>query len=126
MILYTSYFSNYRKSLPNNTLMLSIARTQPKSFRFQSFDKLFPPAQLLWDYKDGKINWNTYVERYTKDVLDHLEPSEIYKELEQLAGNNKWVCLTCWEKSDEHCHRRLVMEWLNEYAEDVEYRKYYD
>ena len=126
MHVYGSYFSDYRKALPEDTLMLSIARTQPKSFRFKSFDKLFPPVKLLWDYKDGKIDWDTFAETYTKDVLGNLEPSEIYKELEELAGDNKWVCLTCWEKSDDHCHRRLVLEWLNEYLADVEYKKYYE
>lgn len=124
--LYTNYFSVYRKSIPDSTLFLSIARTQPKSFRFKTLDKLFPPVKLLWDYKDGRITWETYEKEYKAQVLDTLVPSEIVAELTEMAGDNKHICLLCWEKSDEHCHRRLVMEWLNEYAEDVEYRRYYE
>lgn len=124
--LYTNYFSAYRKEAPDGTLFLSIARLQLKSFRFKTFDKFFPPVQLLWDYKDGRITWETYEKEYKAQVLDTLVPSEIVAELTELAGDNKRVCLLCWEKSEEHCHRRLVMDWLNEYAEELEYRKYYD
>ena len=48
--LYTNYFSAYRKNIPDGVLFLSIARTQPKSFRFKNFDKLFPPRK-----KRGKL-----------------------------------------------------------------------
>lgn len=121
--LYTNYFSAYRKEIPKDILFLSIARTQPKSFRFKTFDKFFPPVQLLWDYKDGRITWETYEKEYKTQVLDTLVPSEIVAELVELAGDSKRVCLLCWEKSEEHCHRRLVMEWLNENNITKAYRR---
>ena len=110
--VYSNYFSAYRKEIPSDTLLLSIARTQPKSFRLQSFDKLFPPVKLLWDYKDKKITWEEYEREYKKQVLATLEPADVLAELKKLAGDKKNICLLCWEKSEEHCHRRLVMEWL--------------
>ena len=121
--VYSNYFSAYRKEIPSDTLLLSIARTQPKSFRFKTFDKFFPPVKLLWDYKDGRITWKTYEKEYKAQVLDTLVPSEVVAELTELAGDNKRVCLLCWEKSEEHCHRRLVMEWLNENNITKAYRR---
>ena len=121
--VYSNYFSAYRKEIPSDTLLLSIARTQPKSIRLQSFDKLFPPVKLLWDYKDKKITWEEYEREYKKQVLATLEPADVLAELKELAGDKKSICLLCWEKSEEHCHRRLVMEWLNENNITKAYRR---
>ena len=126
MHVYSNYFSAYRKEMPSDVLLLSIARTQPKSFRLQSFDKLFPPVKLLWDYKDKKITWGEYERGYKKQVLATLEPADVLaelKELKELAGDKRNICLLCWEKSEEHCHRRLVMEWLNENNITKAYRR---
>jgi hypothetical protein len=36
---------------------------------------------LVKDYKQGKISWQNYVEIYRKDILDKLDPEEVFYDL---------------------------------------------
>jgi uncharacterized protein (DUF488 family) len=69
---------------------------------------LEPPWELLSGYKDGTISIDEYIEVYKKQVLDKLDPRQVYEEL----GEN--AVLLCWEKSSDFCHRHLVAQWFKE------------
>ncbi len=49
-----------------------------------------------------------YIEHFNKEVLDPLDPKEVYEELGEDA------ILLCWEKSGDFCHRYLVSKWFKE------------
>lgn len=63
----------------------------------------------LWFFrkykKDGDENF--YTKQYHKEVLDKLNPQEVYEELGQDA------ILICWEGTGKFCHRHIVAEWLS-------------
>ena len=71
--------------------------------------QLAPTAEILDPYKKGKsVAWETYAGQYRKLIEDRrieqtLSPA-------QLDG----ACLLCSEDKPQHCHRRLVAEYLAE------------
>jgi len=77
---------------------------------------LAPDKQLLDDYKKKKLDWNTYEERYIK----RLETNSLPQWVTERIKNNK-VCLLCSEHTPEHCHRRLLAEYIKQsYIPDLE------
>lgn len=102
--MFTSYFAK-KCNDPN---AVSIALYSPKWYTGREYKKLAPPKDLLEGYKNGKISVTEYKVRYYEEVLDLLNPQQVFDEL----GDN--VILLCWEKSGEFCHRNLVSDWFKE------------
>lgn len=69
-------------------------------------DELAPTKDILEDYKKGRIDWVEYERRFNlllqqREPADHLQPEDFDRS-----------CLLCSEVEPEHCHRRLVAEYL--------------
>ncbi|HLJ61303.1 MAG TPA: DUF488 domain-containing protein [bacterium] len=69
---------------------------------------LAPTDEIMKTYKQQKGDWSAYRARFfalmrARRVEDQIRP-------EMLEG----ACLLCSEATPEHCHRRLVCEYLNE------------
>jgi uncharacterized protein (DUF488 family) len=75
---------------------------------------LAPTQDILDAFKKQKGAWDLY-ERQFLDLMEsrHIE-TEVPREL--LDG----ACLLCSEETPEHCHRRLVAEYLKQRWGDVE------
>jgi uncharacterized protein (DUF488 family) len=75
---------------------------------------LAPTQDILDAYKKRKGDWATY-ERQFLDLMRHrcIEDTTAKDTLE-------YGCLLCSEEKPEHCHRRLVAEYLKEKWGDVE------
>ena len=67
-----------------------------------------PTAQLLDDYKDGRITWAQYSAIYSELLCERGELD--------FFGNfhSKRICLLCAEASAGHCHRRLLAERIGD------------
>jgi len=101
--MQTSYFAKSAK----NENAVSIALKSPDWFTGRQYKKLAPNYWLLKKYKeDGDEEF--YIKHYQKEILDQLNPKQVYEEL----GEN--AILLCWEKSGKFCHRHLVAKWLSE------------
>ncbi|MGA8768271.1 MAG: DUF488 domain-containing protein [Candidatus Acidiferrales bacterium] len=76
--------------------------------------ELAPTKDILDAYKKKKGDWGLYERQF----LDLMRSRHIEKELSRdlLDG----ACLLCSEETPEHCHRRLVAEYLKEHWPDVE------
>lgn len=100
--IQTSYFAKYK-----GENAVSISRSTPKWYpnKIREYKKLAPSWDLLNKYKQDKDE-EYYIEHYYKEVLNKLNPQQVYDEL----GEN--AVLLCWEKSSDFCHRHLVSEWL--------------
>lgn len=99
--MQTSYFSKSGYN-PN---AVSIAAKAPDGFKGRQYKKLAPKYWFFKRYKeDGDKKF--YTEQYYIEVLNHLDPQEVFEEL----GEN--AVLLCWEGPNKFCHRRLVAEWL--------------
>lgn len=114
-MIYTTYFSNLG-NVPPWFKQISIARTQPKAFDLPEFKAFAPSAQLLWDYKKGKISWAEYEQRYFAqlEALPNLE--KIKEHLRQYQDDKHDLVFVCWEgKNNPHCHRHLLARFFKEF-----------
>lgn len=111
-MIYTSYFANVSK-LPDNFCAISISASPPAKWKGPQYKILAPTYDILMDYKTGQIDENTYTKRYEKDVLSKQDPVKTAKILKQIAGK-KEVCIVCFEKDGDFCHRHIVEKWFKE------------
>jgi uncharacterized protein (DUF488 family) len=75
---------------------------------------LAPTAEMLDAYKKHSGDWSVY-ERQFLDLMRRRRIEETTSR-EMLDGG----CLLCSEETPDHCHRRLVAEYLNEKWGDVD------
>lgn len=72
-------------------------------------DNMFAPSEdLLNAYRNKKINWDDYTERFTqimelRGITDYIESK--YPDLDR-------YCLLCNEDKPDKCHRRLLAEMI--------------
>lgn len=112
-MIYTSYFVKFR-NFPENVTPVSIALYSPKWYSGKTYLKLAPTKHILTSWMYSKeYDAEKYTKDYTRDILEKLDPFTVYSELLQLGdkfGND--ICLLCYEKPGDFCHRNLVAEWL--------------
>ncbi|MGO2458457.1 MULTISPECIES: DUF488 family protein [Serratia] len=69
---------------------------------------LAPTKEMLDPYKKGNIPWETYENNF----LNLMAQRNIERIDKELIKNS---CLLCSEHKPHHCHRRLVIEYLNDH-----------
>ena len=115
-MIYTSYFEKL-KSLPDNIIPISICGKAPDWYEGQQYRKLAPKYDFFMKWKENHDN-DYYVKCFNEQVLDKLNCNDVIKELLVLVGNFKGlnylpdICLICYEKPSDFCHRHLVADWL--------------
>jgi uncharacterized protein (DUF488 family) len=73
-------------------------------------EPLLAPSQELFDaYKKGKGSWNEYERRFLHLMAEREIEKKIDRKLFEIP-----TALLCSETTAEHCHRRLVLEYLQE------------
>jgi uncharacterized protein (DUF488 family) len=73
---------------------------------YKHMPELAPTADILDEYKKKGQEWAAYEKRFTKLMSDRRLETLLSKEEAHLT------CLLCSEEKPEHCHRRLVAEYL--------------
>lgn len=106
-MITTSYMANYRKF--GKRTPVCIMRWKPKYFNGIWFPLLAPLSENLSSYKDGRISFGTFHDDMLKQ-LEVLNPKEVLHQLEQLGSD---IVLLCTCKDYEHCHRKIVANWLS-------------
>ena len=76
--------------------------------------ELAPTQDILDAYKKNGGDWPVYAEQFLTLMAARRVEETVDKDL--MAGG----CLLCSEPMPEHCHRRLVAEYLREKWGDVE------
>lgn len=76
---------------------------------------LAPTKEMLDAYRKEHRDWATY-EREFLALMDDRRIQETPSVRQALADG----CLLCSEDTPEHCHRRLVAEYLGRHWEDLE------
>jgi uncharacterized protein (DUF488 family) len=76
--------------------------------------ELAPTQDILDAYKKNGGDWSVYERQFL--ALMTARRIEVTLDKDLLAGG----CLLCSEPTPEHCHRRLVAEYLREKWGDVE------
>lgn len=91
----------------NDVRGVSIAGRSPEYFQGLEYKKLAPKYWFFRRYKEDHDE-EAYTAAYYEEVLDRIDPNEVYHELGEDA------VLLCWEPPGKFCHRRLVAQWLEE------------
>lgn len=78
-----------------------------------------PPEMLVRLFLEGVITWKGYRQAY----LDSIKNQTSLTWMQQIATRAKdhEVVLVCYEKSPEHCHRRLLAQTMQDFY-GVEYK----
>lgn len=76
--------------------------------------ELAPTQEILDEYKKHKGDWSVYEKKFLNLMSNRQVEEVIDKDL--LHGG----CLLCSEDTPDHCHRRLVAEYLKDKWGDVE------
>lgn len=112
-VIYTSYFAKINK-LPASVVPISIAAKPPAGYTGLQYKKLAPKYDFFVEWKRTHDN-DHYIKCFKEQVLDGLTVSDVLKELKGLINDaDKDVCLVCYEKPTDFCHRHLVAKWLND------------
>src|SRR5712692_1409814 len=76
--------------------------------------ELAPTQDILDAYKKQKGDWRVYERQFLELMRERRIEESTPRELMDFA------CLLCSEETPDHCHRRLVAEYLKERWGDVE------
>ena len=86
---------------------ISISTRPPKAMAdLTQVRRLAPRYDML------NLPWSEYVPAYEGRVLAQLDARTVWDVIHQRAGEGMEPVICCYEKSDDHCHRRLVAEWF--------------
>lgn len=96
------------KNLPKDSVKIVVTRT--------AGSVLSPSRDLLDDYKNGKIDWNGYVERFMQEMNNDICIATMRK-IKWIA-KSKDVYLICYEKRFP-CHRFLLVDMINKLDENI-------
>ena len=125
MSITTSYFAVAKKL---NGAKISIARFN-RFARKVGIDEILesfaPSSELLIDYKESRISWEQYVERYTSEQKKHYKekPSDFENLLQR--GEKEYLALLCYEKFEgkkTRCHRMILFDMLKYLAGELGYK----
>lgn len=111
--LYTSYFAKIKQG---RGFKISVARFNPKWLDKNDIDNWFrdlaPSIDLLNDYKNNRISWEEYTERYneylSEGYITNPMINKMFHTIENILNNGEDVTIYCYEKSSDNCHRHLI------------------
>ena len=103
--------------LNNSSQLASFAKRDDLSFFLKELCSaeylheplLAPSQQMLDDYKKARGSWQEYEQRF----LALMAERKIEKRIDRRLFETPTVLL-CSEPTAEHCHRRLVLDYLQE------------
>jgi len=81
---------------------------------YHHLPELAPTKEILEAFKKKKGDWKVYERQFLKLMQSRRVETNVPQEL--IDG----ACLLCSEEKPEHCHRRLVAEYLQEKWPNVE------
>lgn len=121
-MFYTSYFAKM-KSIPEGMIPISICAKAPDWYNGLQYKRLAPTYDILMRYKSNG-DTEEFERDYKSQVLSKLNIDDVVEELLDLAYDIdirfNSICLLCFEKSGDFCHRHLVAEELKKYGYDCE------
>lgn len=84
------------------------------SIQYLHLPQLAPTPEMLDEYKKKRIDWSAYERRFLALLAERKTEETMDR------GVIDHGCLLCSESTPEHCHRRLVAEYLQKVWGDVE------
>ena len=92
-----------------------ITRYYPRGVKKDRFDDwqrvLSPSPKLLFDFKEGRIDWETFTKRFVLELASSIDAVEIINTLHEEIKSDD-ITLLCFEKNGKPCHRRIVSDLI--------------
>lgn len=115
--MYTSYFAQL-KNLPENFIPISICGKAPEWYTGLQYKKFAPKYTFFMQWEKTHDN-DYYIRCFNEQVLNKLNIEIVKQDLLKLISTidnyqEKEICLLCYEKPSDFCHRHLVAKWLND------------
>jgi uncharacterized protein YeaO (DUF488 family) len=105
----------YEKPSREDGIRFLISRYYPRGVKKNHFDEwlraLSPSPKLLFDYKEKRISWETFKDRFVTELANNIDSVELINILHD-AMKRDVVTLLCYEKSGVPCHRHIVAELI--------------
>lgn len=137
-MLYTTYLSKIKK-IPENVQTIVITRFPPQWVKLAPHKKtdqfikienikngwlvkdLAPYEKTLLDHKEDG-DWEKYVERFTEQMNENPMKNLIERLIKALESG-KDICLVCFCKDIEHCHRGLLAKDIVLRGKNIEHKE---
>ena len=75
---------------------------------------LAPSKELLkWVHVDPTERWSTFVERYTREMLNHTDSRQAIQLLAKLAQQTR-ISIGCYCSDEAHCHRSILRKLIKQ------------
>lgn len=82
------------------------------SIDYEQITDFAPPKTLLDDYHHKTVDWMGYEKVFRQTLTErHIDKKYTAEQFDN-------CCLLCSEETPEHCHRRLVAEFLKQHADE--------
>lgn len=107
----TSQLAGYAKK-EDLAFVLDLCQIQ-----YEHLPELAPAAEILDEYRKTK-DWDRF-EREFDSLLRTRDPIAV---ITQSTNGHSSICLLCSEDQPEHCHRRLVAEYVKDCQPEIEVR----
>ncbi len=94
-----------------------ITRYHPRGIKKDHYDQwireLSPSPELLFDYKEKRIDWEQFKERLITELSTNIDSLEA---INALHNDMKWdnMTLLCFEKPGVPCHRYIIMDLIRD------------
>lgn len=115
-MIYTSYFAQLR-NLPENIIPVSICGKAPNWYHGHQYKKLAPKYDFFMEWQKNHDN-DYYIKCFNEQVLGNLNAVDVILDLSKMIYSfnigESDICLVCYEKPDDFCHRHLVAQWLRD------------
>jgi uncharacterized protein YeaO (DUF488 family) len=90
-----------------------ITRFYPRGVPRERFNEwaygLSPSPELLFAYKEGRIDWDTFAHEFVVQLGREAGCAEAIQTLHELSQTED-ITLLCFEKDGNPCHRHLVRD----------------
>lgn len=113
MKICTSYFANQKAFSKEGFIAISIARYSPKWFFGPKMLNVAPTSFML----SSACNHTEYLRLYAA-ILSKLDAKQVVEDIRQIS-QGKDVCLCCFERPEDFCHRHLLADWLTKNGFEV-------
>jgi len=96
-------------------LRILITRYYPRGVKKEHFDEwaqqLSPSPTLLFNYKQGKYDWNSFKVNFLLELRENVDSLDAIYALNEAVRSTD-ITLLCYEKDGQPCHRHLIKDLI--------------
>lgn len=110
-MLYTASFYD-PQHWQGQCYRVSRAHPRGKRTQWETAPFLYPPRELLNEYRSGALDFNGLALEYCRGLDADYDKLLQFREWVQSLSSLGDVTLLCFERGERPCHRRVAARWL--------------